>query len=111
MSYETQNQLKQDIQFIGRCQAVAIEQSAIFKNDQRADFVALAEAIQRGDIALLDTFVRLDAAGPGVADKVDQGDGTIDQSQVTDEDLLSLTQANWPDIADLYFNPEGDRIW
>jgi hypothetical protein len=55
-------------------------------------------------------LLRLDAAGPGIADKVDNGDGTIDQSKVTDADLLSLTQANWPVVAGLYFQEDGTPI-
>jgi len=33
---------------------------------------------------------------------VDNGDGTIDQAKCTDADLLSLTQAHWPTVAELY---------
>jgi hypothetical protein len=51
------------------------------------------------------------AAGEaGVADKVDNGDGTIDQSKVTDADLLSMTQAHWPTVAALYYNSDGSPI-
>jgi hypothetical protein len=56
------------------------------------------------------TFNRLAAAGPGIADKADNGDGTVDQSKVTDADLLSLTQANWPTVAGLYFQEDGSPI-
>jgi len=41
---------------------------------------------------------------------VDNGDGTIDQSLVLDADLLSLTQANFPTVAALYFDSEGTPI-
>jgi hypothetical protein len=108
MSYQSQAQLEQDPDFQGRSTASAVQQAAVFKDDQRPDFVALAERILVGDHAYTTTFTRLDVAGPGIADKVDQGDGTIDQTQVTDADLLSLTQANFPVIADLFFTPEGE---
>jgi hypothetical protein len=65
--------------------------------------------VLRGDPAVFDTFVRLNAAGPGIADKVATGDG-IDQSLCTDADLLSLTQANWPTVADLYYAADGTPI-
>jgi len=95
VSYHTQFQLTNDSDFNGRCQSAAVQQAATF-----ADHVA--DAVRRGDTEILSTFVRLNAAGPGIADKVDLGDGIIDQSLVTDPDLLSLTQANWPTVAALY---------
>jgi hypothetical protein len=108
MSYQSQAQLEADTEFQGRASAAAVQQSTVFKDDQRPDFVALADAVLSGDYRLTSAFVRLDAAGPGIADTADQGDGTIDQSAVTDADLLSLTQANFPVIADLFFTAEGD---
>jgi hypothetical protein len=109
VSYDAQAQLTRDPTFTGRCDSAAVQQAGTFA-DGTPDVVALSDGVLRGDPALLAAFVRLDAAGPGIADKVEAGDG-IDQALVLDADLLSLTQANWPIIAGLYFDAEGKRIW
>lgn len=105
MSYEAIDQLTADPTFNGRERACTVEQAGTFKDSARADFVAVAEDCLTGGILYL-TFVRMAAAGPGIADKVTTPDG-IDQSQVTDADLLSLTQAAWPTVAALYFTEDG----
>jgi hypothetical protein len=107
MSYQAQSSLETDADFQARNRAAVTQQAATFKDDQRPAFVAVAEAALRGDAVVVLCFVRLAAAGPGIADKVDNGDGTIDQAAVTDADILSLTQANWPAVAGLYFNEDG----
>ena len=110
MSYQAQSQLGADSDFVGRTQSAAYQQAATYVNDQRPDFVAVAETVLRGEPDMLAAFTRLDAAGPGIADKADNGDGTIDQALVTDDDLLSLTQANWQVVAGLYYDTEGTPI-
>jgi hypothetical protein len=107
MSYTSQSQLAQDMAFQGRVTSVAVEQANIFKDDGRPGFVSLANAVLRGSHEHTHAFVRLISVGPGIGDKADNGDGTIDQTQVTDGDLLSLTQNNWPVIAELYYNEDG----
>jgi hypothetical protein len=89
---------------------VAVQQAEIFKDDARPAWVAVAEGVMRDDGGLVLTFVRLNAAGPGIADKADNGDGTVDQAKITDADLLSLTQAQWPTVAGLYFTEDGSPI-
>ena len=106
VSYRAQAQLEANTDFRGRATAAATEQADSYINDQRPDFVAVARNVLKGSWAELDAFIRLDAAGPGIADKVDIGGDAIDQTQVTDEDLLSLTQANWQTVAGLYPAPE-----
>jgi hypothetical protein len=93
--------------FGGRCRSAATEQAEIFKDSALPNYVALAESVLRGDGNTIWAFIRIDAAAPGIGDKADNGDGTIDQSKVTDDDLLSLTQANWQVVAGLYFNEDG----
>jgi hypothetical protein len=110
MSYQTQAQLEADYWFQQRSRATAIQQAETYKDDTRLDIVALAGAVLRDEPGPTQAFTRLGAAGPGIADKVDTGDGSIDQSLVTDADLLALTQANWPPIAMLYFDAEGNPI-
>jgi len=107
LTYQAQSQLNNDPEFQQRCTACATEQAETYRNDQRPDFVALAEAVLKGDGNVLAAFVRIEASAPGIADKADLGDGSIDQSKVTDADLLSLTQANWQVVADLFFNTDG----
>ena len=107
MSYQAIDQLTNDVVFAGRVRATTVEQAESFVNDQRLSFVAVANQALRGDGETYLAFVRISAAGPGIADKADNGDGTIDQSKVTDADLLSLVQANWQVVAGLYFNEDG----
>ena len=103
MSYQTISQLTRDQDFTGRTTAAATEQAQVYKDDARPSFVALADDVLKGSAGPLAAFTRMAASGPGVGEKVDVGDGAIDQSQVTDADLLSLTQGNWPTVADLFF--------
>jgi hypothetical protein len=110
VSYQAQFQLTGDSDFNGRSQAAATQQAEVFKDDQRPNFVAVSQDVLRGNLEVLSTFVRMGAAGPGIADKADNGDGTIDQSLVSDADLLSLTQANWPTVAALYFAADGSPL-
>lgn len=107
MSYLSIDQLTNDAVFAGRSRAATVQQAETFKDDQRPGYVAVANACLagRGDIYL--AFTRMAAAGPGIGDKADNGDGTVDQAKVTDADLLSLTQAMWPVVAGLYFNADG----
>ena len=95
MSYQAQAALEMDAEFQERSRAAATQQATQFTDH-------IADEVKRGNGGIVTCFVRLNAAGPGIAEKVDLGDGTIDQSAVTDADLLSLTQANWPTVAELY---------
>jgi hypothetical protein len=108
MSYESQAALQRDPIFQGRCSACLIQQSDSFINDGRADIAALAASLLRIDIAQTQAFITAVAAGPGLAEKVDNGDGTIDQSKVTDDDLLATVQAEYPKMAALFFDPDGN---
>ena len=110
MSYLAVDQLSNDTAFAGRNRACCMEQAETFKDDTRADIVAVADAILRDEGGLYLTFTRMAAAGPGIGDKADNGDGTIDQSKIGDDDILALTQANWPVVAGLYFATDGTPI-
>ena len=110
MSYLAQSQLETDGDFQRRVYSVNVQQANTYKGDARPAFCRPSpRPYSATSPAPGATLLRLDAAGPGIADKADNGDGTIDQSQVTDDDLLSLTQANWQAevVAGLYFDPEG----
>jgi hypothetical protein len=107
MSYLAQSQLENDETFRRRTSAASIQQAEVFKDSQLANEKALAAAIMRGELQPGAALNRLAAGGPGIAEKVDTGDGTVDQSLVTDADLLALTQANWPVVAALYYDADG----
>jgi hypothetical protein len=110
MSYQAIDLLSQDAIFGGRIRACTVEQAESFKNDARPDWVAVAKACLTGDGTITNAFTRLSASGPGIGNKVDNGDGTIEQANVTDQDILALTQANWPTVANLYYNEDGTPI-
>jgi len=107
LSYLAQDQLTNDAVFAGRSRACTVQQAETFKDDQRPGYVAVANACLAGDGEIYNAFLRMNAAGPGIADKADNGDGTIGQAKITDADLLSLVQSFWPTVAGLYFNADG----
>jgi hypothetical protein len=109
MSYQTQAGLAADSDFNGRSQAAAVQQADYFKDNPEADQAALAASVLRADLEVMSAFVRMNAAGPGIAEKVDTGAG-IDQALVLDADLLALTQANWPVVAALFYAPDGTPL-
>lgn len=107
MSYQAQAQLTDDVWFNARNRSVAVQQAGSFQADQRPGFKAVANECLRGNGEIFLAFTRMAAGGPGIADRADNGDGTIDQGQVADADLLSLTQANWQVVAGLFFDEDG----
>jgi hypothetical protein len=109
MSYLAIDQLNSDPLFSARVRACAVEQAETYVNDARPDFVALAKDQLVGGITYL-TFVRIGAASPGIAEKADDGKGGVDQSQVSDGDILSFTQGNWQAVAGLHFTADGAPI-
>jgi hypothetical protein len=110
MSYQAIDQLVNDATFAGRNRAAALQQAETFKDDGRPDIAATARDVLRDVGSVTSAFNRLAAAGPGIGDKADNGDGTIDQAKITDADLLSLTQANFPTVADLFYADDGAPI-
>jgi hypothetical protein len=106
MSYQSQADLEHDSDFQGRVNSATFQQANVYKDDQRPDFVALSNGILVGNYTYSSTFVRLAAAGPGIAEKAETPNG-IDQTLVTDGDLLALTQANFPTVVELFFNEDG----
>jgi len=104
MSYQSIAQLTGNAVFAGRVDAAATEQAETFKDDQRPDFVSLSQDLLRGEPAPLFAFVRTVAAAPGIGDMADNGDGTISQEQVTDGDILSAVQANYPTVVALFYS-------
>ena len=106
MSYSTIDQLTGDPAFSGRIRACATQQAEVFKDDARPDFVALANDQLTGGTTYL-AFVRIAAAGPGMADAA--GDPP-DQSLIPDDDILASVQGSWQTVAALYYTKEGEPI-
>jgi hypothetical protein len=110
MSYLAQSQLETDVDFQRRVRACVIEQAETFKDDGRRDIAATARACLRDEAGLAAVFIRLAAGAPGMGDRVDNSDGTIDQGKVTDADILTLVQNDFPVVAELYYSDDGSRL-
>ena len=107
MSYLSQWQLTYDDGFVSRSRAAITNQSVIFKDDGRADISALAESLLTGaDPQETNTFLSMLGAAPGFAESADNGDGTVDSSQITDEEILAAVQAEYPTVAALFHPTE-----
>jgi hypothetical protein len=109
MSYQSQTQLAEDAAFQARVRACSVQQANTYKDSALPNYVALANAILRQEDKQV-AFFTISAAAPGIADKADNGDGTVDQSKVTDADLLSIVQGSWPVVADLYYAEDGSPL-
>jgi hypothetical protein len=108
MTYLAQSKLESDPAFSARCRAALTEQSLVFKDSQLPDLQALAGDLLRNAGAPTGTFLRMLAGAPGFADEVDVGDGQINSSLVSDANLLAAVQADFPVVAALYFDSEGE---
>jgi hypothetical protein len=103
VSYQTQTQLANDPAFQQRVKACAVQQANTFKDSAVPAEAELAAAVVRDQAAQLASFYNTAAASPGFADTVDNGDGTVDSSKVTDPEVLSTVQAVWPIVAGAYY--------
>jgi len=111
VSYEAQHALTYDPAWNNRWRACLTQQANGFRSDSRADVAALSESILRGDNgSVLLTFQTSLGAAPGLADKADNGDGTVDSSRISDAEILSNVQAQYPSIASLYFLDTGEPV-
>jgi len=109
MSFKSQAQLESDTWFQQRVRACTIQQSETYKDDGRPDIAATAIAILTdANVNIGFTFLRMAAAGPLIADKVDLGDGTIDSTLITDVDILALVQNQFPTIAAMFYDSTGN---
>ena len=108
MSYLNQALLGEDVDFGRRCRSALTEQSAVFINDTRPQFVALANALLTLEAAPTQSFLLMLASTPGLADAAATEEG-IDSSKITDGQILSAVQAEYPTVAALYFNEDGTR--
>jgi hypothetical protein len=110
MSYSSVHLLNQEPTYAGRVRACVTEQAALLTGDADPAIAACANAGLRGDPVIMDTFVRTTSSAPGLGDKADVGDGTIDHTLIVDDDILTAIQTNFPKVAVLFFNAEGVRI-
>ena len=111
MSYLTYTLLTEDVNFGRRSRSCITQQANIYLNDGRADFVALSKSLLRGDsINQLVTLLNGICAGPGFDTEIDNGDGTIDSSKITDNEILSQCQSIYPTVAALYYDDTGAPI-
>lgn len=94
MSYKSQAQLRTDQGFIARWTSCIVEQAMVFKDDARPEFVNLAQSVLRGDMIASQTWGRLLAEMPGFGEHEDQ-------AEITDGDILSAVQFQWPVVAGL----------
>lgn len=107
MSYLTYALLTEDVNFGRRSRSCIMQQANVYKDDARADFVALADALLKQDPAQTQSMLLGIAYAPGFDTTVDNGDGTIDQAKVADEGILSQTQFIFPTVAALYYDSTG----
>lgn len=115
-TYQVMDRLANASDFNPRVTMCCVEQSEVYLNDGRAQFVSLAKALLKADGPIQYAFIRICAAGPGLAAKADTGESNelgqpiIDQSQISDEDILAAVQADFPTVAALYFDDTGAPI-
>jgi hypothetical protein len=110
MTYLAIANLAQDVEFNERVSACVNEQSQTYINDTRADIKALATDCLRNNQSIISTFIRMAASAPGMADSAADEDGAVIASRIQDEQILSAVQGDYPEIAMLYFDAEGNRI-
>jgi hypothetical protein len=110
MSYLTKTLLTEDVNFGRRSRACILEQANYFYNDARADMHALSVALLLGEVNQTQSMLLGIANGPGFDTEADNGDGTIDSSKITDEEMLSQCQAIYPQVAALYYDSTGAPI-
>jgi hypothetical protein len=111
MTYQSRWSLNYDTSFNNRSRACLTEQALVFNAAADPSFKALADVILRNDPAVTSTFIAIIAESPGMAAEADpEGDGTVDDALVTDEMLLATVQSQWPTVAALYFDADGQPI-
>jgi hypothetical protein len=110
MSYLSIDLLTFDNGFNRRVRSCCVEQAQTFASDTRLDIAALGNEELRGGGPTTLAFVRIMAAFPGIAERITLPDGTVDQSLIDDADILAQVQANWPTVAALYWDPDGNRL-
>lgn len=107
MSYLTQALLSEDVDFGRRSRSCLFQQAGDFITSDSADEVALSDALLKNEPQQTLSFLQAICASPGFSDTVDNGDGTVDSSKVSDADILASVQALWPRTAALFYTSDG----
>jgi hypothetical protein len=111
MSYQGQSLLTYDDAFNARSRACLVEQANGLQSDARADVAALARNLLTEQMnARWATWQSMLPTSPGFVAAVENPDGTIDSTKITDGQLLSAVQAGFPQVAALYYNPDGTPV-
>ena len=111
MTLQAQWTLTYDNDFVSRGRACMTNQATVYVNDLRPPFVSLSNSFLKLDAIgnqAINTFMSLLGAAPGFADEADNGDGTVDSSKIQDGEILSAVQAGWAEVANLYFDEDGN---
>jgi hypothetical protein len=103
MAYQDIDALTRDELFTGRVRACCTEQALVFRNDTRPEMSALADDLLRANSPALLTFVAIVAAAPGLAERA-AVEGGVDQTLISDADILASVQGAWPIVADLLYS-------
>jgi hypothetical protein len=110
VSYLTYALLIENREFSRRARGAINEQSNAFLGDRDLAVAALARDLLRVNPAPLQTMLHAICAGPGFDEAADVGDGTIDQSLISDEEIRSQTQVMFPRVASLFYDNKGVPI-
>lgn len=111
MSYQAQWLLTYDDGFVSRCRSCLTQRANIYKDDERPNYVALAHSLLKGsNPAEMVTFQSMLANAPGFAEEADNGDGTIDSTKIQDGEIQAAVDAQFPVVADLYYDADGTPI-
>ncbi len=109
MTYETINLLSMDGTFQGRVRACMQVEADIHQHDNPASSALCEDVLRGGGSPTI--MGRMAASEPAIAAKAalvpvaDLPRGvTVDQSGISDEDILGFVQAHWDDVATIYFS-------
>jgi hypothetical protein len=99
--------------FTDRCRSAFTTQAVAVMDDTVPPYgtdaeKALAQALLSDSAAQISTFIRTLSAEPGFADKADTGDGTMDPSQITDDEITAAVGKQWPRVAGLFYGGGGE---
>lgn len=117
MSYLDIAHLTDDGNFQARVRACTVQEGQRFRDDARPPLAALANDALRGGGGTTLTFVRLIAAFPGLIEDAPPlpppegappGPPRFDQARISDAVILAQVQTQWPTVADLHFDENGD---
>lgn len=104
MSYAAMAALAKDPAFQDRVKAAAtIECQQNLDNPDRADWSNMAYDTLRNAEHAMDSFTRMVAQTPGLADQYEAGD----QSAITDEEIQQAVNDSFPIVASLFYMPNG----